>query len=75
MPNSQRLNAKIIGPSRFAAVEQFGNILLTVIQTGAKARLKDVARVDLGAKNYAISSTCNNAPASGIGLQLDAGAN
>lgn len=74
-PGTQRLDATIIGPSRFQNAEQFENILLKVTQEGARILLRDVARVELGAKSYASSSTYNNSPASGIALKLAAGAN
>jgi len=74
-PGTQRLDATIIGPSRFQNAAQFENILLKVTQEGARILLRDVARVELGAKSYASSSTYNNLPASGIALKLAAGAN
>jgi multidrug efflux pump len=71
----QRLDATIIGPARFETPEQFNNILLKVEQSGAQVRLKDVARVELGADSYAISGLYNGKPASGLALKLAPGAN
>ena len=38
-------------------------------------RLKDVARVEIGAENYGIVGRFNGQPAAGIGIKLAAGAN
>ena len=71
----QRLDANIIGPSEFSSPEQFANILLTVLTSGAQVRLKDVAKVELGPQDYSISSLYNGMPASSMGLKLTPGAN
>ncbi len=71
----QRLDATIIGPSRYETVDEFQNILLKVSLSGAQVLLKDVARVELGAQSYSVSSKFNNEPASGLALKLAPGAN
>ncbi|UYH51938.1 efflux RND transporter permease subunit [Candidatus Kirkpatrickella diaphorinae] len=68
-------DASIIGPERFSDPEQFRNIVLKVQLDGSQVLLKDVARVELGAQNYNISSFYNNRPAVGIGLKLAPGSN
>ena len=71
----QRLDATIIGPERFETREQFENILLKVNQNGSQVRLKQVARVELGAQVYSTAALFNNAPATGMALKLAPGAN
>ena len=71
----QRLDATIIGPSRFTSPEQFENIILKTDTNGARVLVRDVATVELGAQQAAISAFYNNQPASGIGLMLAPGAN
>ena len=71
----QQLNATIIGPSFLRTPEEFGSILLRVRQDGAQVRLRDVARVEIGAESYAVSSLYNGRPAAGIGIRLASGAN
>ncbi len=71
----QRLDATIIGPTRFETPDQFKNILLKVEQSGAQVRLKDVARVELGADSYSVAGLYNGKPASGLALKLATGAN
>jgi multidrug efflux pump len=71
----QRLDVTIIGPARYETVEQFENILLKVNLNGSQVLLKDVARVELGAQTYSVTSKIDNAPAAAIALKLAAGAN
>ena len=71
----QQLNATIIGPSYLQTPEQFGAILLRVQADGAQVRLRDVARVEIGAESYANSARYNGQPAAGIGIRLASGAN
>jgi multidrug efflux pump len=71
----QRLDATIIGPSRFQNPEQFENILLKVNQDGSQVRLRDVARVEIGAQQYTPTSLINGKPAGALALKLSPGAN
>jgi multidrug efflux pump len=71
----QQLNATIIGPSYMQRPEQFGGILLKVSEDGSQVRLRDVAKVELGAENYNNDSTYNGRPAAGLGIKLASGAN
>ena len=71
----QRLDATIIGPTRYETPEQFENILLKVNLNGSQILLKDVARVELGAQVYSPTAKINHAPAAAIALKLAAGAN
>ncbi len=73
-PN-QQLTATIVGKTRLQTPEQFGNILLRVKQDGSQVRLKEVARIELGGENYAISAEFNGMPATGFGVKLATGAN
>ena len=71
----QRLDATIIGPTRYETPAQFENILLRVNLNGSQVLLKDVARVELGAQIYSPTAKINHAPAAAIALKLAAGAN
>jgi multidrug efflux pump len=71
----QMLNATLIGPSYLNTPEQFGSILLRVNADGSQVRLRDVARVELGAQSFSVSSQYNGRPSAAIGVQLAAGAN
>jgi multidrug efflux pump len=71
----QRLDATMIGPAEFSTPAQFENIRLKVESSGAQVRLRDVARVELGAQDYSIAALLNGHPASAMGLKLTPGAN
>ncbi|MFA7386418.1 MAG: efflux RND transporter permease subunit [Thiohalobacteraceae bacterium] len=71
----QGFTASIIAQSRFETVEQFEQILLRTSTEGGEVRLKDVARIEIGAENYGFVGRYNGQPASGIGIRLAAGAN
>jgi multidrug efflux pump len=73
-PGNQ-LNATIIGKTRLQTPEEFRNILLKVETDGSQVRLGDVAKVELGGENYAISAQFNGMPASGLAVKLATGAN
>jgi multidrug efflux pump len=45
---------------RLESVEEFENIILATSDTGAITRLKDVARIELGASQYALRSLLDN---------------
>ncbi|MFN3853083.1 MAG: efflux RND transporter permease subunit [Phreatobacter sp.] len=71
----QQLNATIVGPSYLQTTEEFGAILLRVRPDGSQVRLRDVARVEIGGENYAITTLLDGRPSSGIGIRLASGAN
>lgn len=71
----QRLNASIIAQTRLTSPEEFSNILLRVNTDGSQIRLKDVAKVELGAESYNIIARFNGKPAAGVGIKLATGAN
>ena len=56
---AQQLNATVTAQSRLQTPEQFRDIILKTAPSGAVVRLGDVARVELGADTYAITSLFN----------------
>ncbi|MBB3965335.1 efflux RND transporter permease subunit [Rhizobium metallidurans] len=60
---------------RLADPEAFGDIILRSNSNAATLRLKDVARVELGTKSYAVTSSLNGIPAVPIAVYLQPGAN
>ncbi len=60
---------------RLADVKEFGNIILRSDNTGAALRLKDVARIELGAQDYSVKSTYNGKDAVAFAIYLQSGAN
>jgi hydrophobe/amphiphile efflux-1 (HAE1) family protein len=74
-PASQQLNATVSVQSRLQTPEEFGAIRLKTDQDGSVVRLRDVARVELGAENYGFSSNYNGHPATAAVIRLAPGAN
>ncbi|WP_027476174.1 efflux RND transporter permease subunit [Curvibacter gracilis] len=72
LPNitGQGIAATVVVKGQLASVEQFGRIVLRANADGSTVRLKDVARIELGAQTYATSARLNGKPATGIGVQL-----
>jgi len=71
LPNSpgQTISATVVVPGQLSNIEQFGNIILRANTDGSTVRLKDVARMELGAQAYATSARLNGKPSAGIGIQ------
>jgi len=51
---------------RLGSEEEFGNVIVATSADGGVLRLKDVARIELGAGEYALRSLLNNKPAVAI---------
>lgn len=60
---------------RLTSVEEFENIVVRAAGSGALVRVKDVARVELGAKTGDSETRFNGKPAAGIGVYQAPGAN
>ena len=74
-PEGQMLNATVTAQSQLQTPEQFRAIILKSDPTGARVRLGDVARVELGADNYSAVVRVNGHPGAGIAISLEPGAN
>ncbi|ETR76327.1 transporter [Afipia sp. P52-10] len=61
--------------SRYSDPKEFENIILRSDEFGGALRIKDVARVELGARDYSLDATYNGRPAVPIGIFLQPGAN
>ncbi|HEY8876927.1 MAG TPA: efflux RND transporter permease subunit [Roseateles sp.] len=78
LPNvpGQPVAATVVVRGQLTSVEQFGNIVLRANPDGSTVRLRDVARIELGADSYTGRSTrLNGAPSVGVGVQLAPSAN
>ncbi|HEY0722236.1 MAG TPA: efflux RND transporter permease subunit [Gammaproteobacteria bacterium] len=71
----QELNAVIVTRSRLATPEEFGEVIIRGNPGGAVVRVKDVARVELGAQDYAVAARIDGQPAAGMAVRLSPGAN
>ena len=71
----QTITATVVVAGQLSTVEQFGNIVLRANADGATVRLRDVARIEIGAQTYATSARLNGKPSTGIGIQLSPSGN
>lgn len=60
---------------RLATVEEFGDIIIRANQDGSFVRLRDIARIELGAKSYSSKAKLNNLPSAATAIYLSPGAN
>jgi hydrophobe/amphiphile efflux-1 (HAE1) family protein len=73
--NGQQLTYTVTAKGRLLTPEDFGNIILRAEGANGLVRLKDVARIELGADSYDRSTAVNGKAASGMGIYLQSGAN
>lgn len=71
----QELNVTLLSRSKLETVAQFRDIVVRANPDGSAVRVCDVARVEMGRLNYAISAQYNGQPAVSVGIQLAEGAN
>ena len=71
----QQFQMNLQTQGRLTTPEQFGNIVLRANPDGSLLRVRDVARVDLGAQNLDTESRLNGQTAVAIGVYLSPGAN
>ena len=71
----QQLNAVIVTQSRLTTTAEFGNIIVRSNSDGSTVRVKDVARVELGAQDYSIAARIDGQPAAAIAIRLTPSAN
>lgn len=74
-PKGQAFQYTITTEGRLESAEEFENIIIRTDEDGAVVRVKDVARVDLGAENYSWFFNLNSKGCAGIGVFQLAGAN
>ena len=77
LPNitGQSISATVTVRGQLSTPEQFGNIVLRAQPDGSTVRLKDVARIEIGAQSLSTSARLNGQPAAGIGVQLSPSGN
>ncbi len=68
IPQGQQFTYAVRAQGRLETDEQFGNIVLRANPGGAILRVKDVARVELGAQNYNVKARLNGKPSALIAL-------
>jgi multidrug efflux pump len=74
-PEGQGFTASVTAASRFDSPEQFADIILRTNPDGGTVRLKDVARIALGAESYGHDVHVNGEPIAGVAILLAPEAN
>jgi hydrophobe/amphiphile efflux-1 (HAE1) family protein len=74
-PPGQQLVYTVTARGRLVEAEQFGEIVLRAAGPGGVLRLKDVARIELGAQSYDTANTVNGQPAIALAVFPQSGAN
>ncbi|WP_426263668.1 efflux RND transporter permease subunit [Sphingomonas sp. PWP1-2] len=76
VPNTaeQVLDATVTSQTRLSTPEQFRAIVVKTQPDGSSVHLSDVARIELGAESYNVTSRVNGHPGAGIAVSLAPGA-
>jgi HAE1 family hydrophobic/amphiphilic exporter-1 len=75
VPSGQEFAYTVIGEGYLTTVEEFGGIVVRANADGSILRLKDVARIELGAQNYNVEGRFQGKPAAIIALYQTPGSN
>ncbi|MGE3162749.1 MAG: efflux RND transporter permease subunit [Burkholderiales bacterium] len=71
----QALAYTVTARGRLVEPEEFGEIVVRTAPGGGILRLKDIARIELGALNYDTANTLNSQPTIGMGVYMQPGSN
>ncbi len=74
-PPGQQLTYTVRARGRLMNADEFGDIVVRANADGSFVRLKDVARLELGAENYSQQAYGNGVPATLVGLYQVPGSN
>ncbi len=75
VPEGQTFQYTIKTKGRLTSAAEFGDIVIRTGEAGAIVRVKDIARVELGAQFYSASGYFQSVPATVIGIYQAPGAN
>lgn len=73
--DGQMISLPLTAQGQLSTVAEFENITLRANQQGARVKLSDVARVELGAQTYSFSILENGKPATALAVQMSPGGN
>jgi HAE1 family hydrophobic/amphiphilic exporter-1 len=74
-PTNQQFTFSVLAQGRLTSPEQFGDIIVRENPNGGMVRVRDVARVELGAQDYSIISRLNGEPTAIIAVYQLPGSN
>ena len=68
IPKGQTFTYTVRAQGRLQTPEEFGDIVVRANTDGSFVRVKDIARIELGAQTYDITSRLNGQPAAVLGI-------
>ncbi|MFN0263188.1 multidrug efflux RND transporter permease subunit [Tepidamorphus sp. 3E244] len=71
----QQIAATLVVRGQLKSVEEFEDIVLRANPDGSTVRLGDIARMEVGAESYNLSSRLNGQPTAAVGIQLSPAGN
>jgi len=74
-PENQKFTYAVLAQGRLRTPEQFGDVIVRETPNGGTVRLRDVARVELGAQDYSLSGRLNGKPSAVIAVYQLPGTN
>jgi HAE1 family hydrophobic/amphiphilic exporter-1 len=74
-PDDQQFTYSVLAQGRLTSPEQFGNVIVRETPDGGIVRVKDVARIELGAQDYSIVSRLNGKNAAIVAVYQLPGSN
>ncbi|MFZ0660272.1 MAG: efflux RND transporter permease subunit [Candidatus Binataceae bacterium] len=74
-PAGQQFTYPVVTQGRLMSADEFGNVIVRANPDGSFVRLKDIARIDLGAEDYNQLSYINGAPSANVLLYQNPGSN
>ncbi|KAB2639741.1 MAG: efflux RND transporter permease subunit [Verrucomicrobia bacterium] len=75
VPPGQQMTFTVRAPGRLVTEDQFANIIIRADRNGSVVRVKDVARVELGAQSYNLAGRFNGHPATIVAVYQLPGSN
>jgi HAE1 family hydrophobic/amphiphilic exporter-1 len=74
-PTNQQFTYAVLAQGRLTSPEQFGNVVVRETPDGGIVRVKDIARVELGAQAYNLEGRLNGKPAAVLAVYQLPGSN
>src|SRR5262249_57096079 len=75
VPKGQEFTYSVRAQGRLTTPEEFGEIVVRATPDGGIVRVKDVARVELGAQDYTVTSHMNGKPSAIVAVYQLPGSN
>ncbi len=74
-PENQQFQYTVTAQGRLTTAEEFGNIIIRAGESGSVLRIRDIARVELGASTYSVSGRFAGQPATVLAVYQAPGEN